>query len=159
MQTDKATDLYISGEGYFVVRDAVGEVSYTRVGRFGFDEAGNLVDASGNHVVGVNGATAIPAYNPSSPIALSSLANINVDLDLYSNIAIGQDGVITGLDSAGATQILGQIALAGFANPDGLTQEGTMYMKESGNSGSAVYSPAGVLLQELLLPADLKCQM
>jgi len=139
-QTDKDTDLYISGEGYFVMEDSAGETSYTRVGNFKFDPDGNLVDAYGNHVMGIN-STTLPAYDPSSPIDYSTLEAINVDLDTYSSIAIGSDGTITGVDSSGTSHTLGQIALACFANPDGLSQTGNLYMKPTGNSGEAVYTP------------------
>ncbi len=59
MQTDKTTDLYISGEGYFIVGNTSTDVSYTRVGNFSFDSSGYLVDAQGNHVRGASIQTEI----------------------------------------------------------------------------------------------------
>lgn len=50
--TGRAMDAYINGEGYFVVQDGAGNESYSRVGNFKFDEAGNLVDSNGNFVCG-----------------------------------------------------------------------------------------------------------
>lgn len=144
-QTDKQTDLYISGEGYLVIQDSAGNVAYTRVGNLSFDPSGNLVDSNGNHVMGVNLAT-LPAYDPADPtaITLADLSNITVaNYSTYSSIAIGGDGIITGVDSAGVSQTLGQIALAAFTNPAGLSQEGSLYMSATPNSGEAIYSPPG----------------
>jgi flagellar hook protein FlgE len=51
--TDKPTDVYIDGEGYFgVYNPGDGQIYYTRVGDFNFDPAGNLVDGNGNFVMG-----------------------------------------------------------------------------------------------------------
>lgn len=142
--TDSPTDIYISGEGYFIIKDASGQVSYSRVGRLSFDAAGNLVDGSGNHVMGVNGSTGLPAYNPSSPIDLSSLSNITVaNYSQYSSVGINSDGTITGIDATGATQNLGQIALATFTNPAGLLQAGSVYLQSTGNSGTPVIAAPG----------------
>jgi len=143
-QTDKEKDLYISGDGYFTVQDAAGQTYYTRVGSLDFDASGNLVDANGNFVMGASGE-AMEEYDPDSPdaIALTDLEKIQVTLDDYTSIAIGSDGLITGVDADGETQTLGQIALAVFPNSDGLAQVGNLYMQETGNSGSAIFSPPG----------------
>jgi flagellar hook protein FlgE len=50
--TGSATDLAISGEGYFVVSAPNGGTFYTRDGDFDFDKEGRLVDRSGNVVQG-----------------------------------------------------------------------------------------------------------
>lgn len=137
-QSDKSTDLYIGGEGYFVVRGSTpADIKYTRVGNFSFDSAGSLVDANGNHVLGANNA--LLGDEPD----IGDLENININLADYSNVAIGQNGVITGINNTtGATTTLGQIALATFANPDALSQDGSLYMSPTANSGSAAYSAA-----------------
>ncbi len=49
--TSKPTDMAIQGNGYFMVGSGTG-VSYTRDGSFSLDNSGNLVDASGKHVLG-----------------------------------------------------------------------------------------------------------
>lgn len=137
MQTDRPNDLYISGDGYFVVKDAGDEISYTRAGNFTFDAGGSLVDANGNHVCGANG---------SDPLDLTAtgLAKINIaNFEDYSNISIGKNGAITGLTATGVTTALGQIALANFANPDGLIQNGTLYNQPSANSGDPIVGKPG----------------
>ena len=50
--TGNSMDLYIDGEGYFVVRDGAGNEHLTQVGTFGFDGDGNLTDGAGNFVCG-----------------------------------------------------------------------------------------------------------
>lgn len=137
--TDKPTDIYISGEGYLVTQDAAGSVSYTRVGNLSFDAIGNLVDGNGNHIMGEN-----LAVLPAPPIAIGALSNITVaNYTDYSSVAISSNGIITGVDAAGVTQTLGQMALATFANPAGLSQEGTLYMQSTGNSGQPIFAAPG----------------
>ncbi|MDU6305347.1 MAG: flagellar hook-basal body complex protein [Clostridium sp.] len=50
--TGNSMDLYIDGEGYFVVKDGAGNERLTQVGTFGFDGDGNLTDGNGNFVCG-----------------------------------------------------------------------------------------------------------
>lgn len=141
-QTDKSTDVYISGEGYFVAQDGAGNLSYTRVGNLSFDPAGNLVDGSGHFILGAN-AAAMDPYDPDNPLEATELSKITVDLSAYTNLAIGGDGMITGIDADGDLTTLGQIALAVFPNPDGLGQNGTLYMTPTGNSGAPIFTPPG----------------
>lgn len=88
--TDRPLDLYLSGEGYFIVQDGAGLVNYTRAGNFRFDVQGALVDANGNYVTGW-----IPTYQEgAAPDKL-----IIPDILNYTNITIGNDGTITGVYS------------------------------------------------------------
>jgi len=50
--TGRALDAAIEGRGFFISRDAQGTMSYSRVGIFAADKAGNLVDAAGRKVQG-----------------------------------------------------------------------------------------------------------
>jgi len=52
-------------------------------------------------------------------------------------MSIGQDGTVTYVDDTGALQTAGQIQLAKFSNPGGLTKAGANYYKESPASGAA----------------------
>ncbi|HYD83952.1 MAG TPA: flagellar hook-basal body complex protein, partial [Opitutus sp.] len=57
--TGNATDLAISGNGYFVVRNAAdGQLFATRAGNFRIDEQGYLVTSNGYRVQGATGGTA-----------------------------------------------------------------------------------------------------
>ncbi len=55
-----------------------------------------------------------------------------------SGISIGQDGKITGTYTNGQTKLLGQIAVASFANASGLEKEGDNLYASTLNSGDAV---------------------
>ena len=51
LQTESATDLAITGDGYFLVSGADGQC-YTRNGAFHFDKDGKLINADNYHVMG-----------------------------------------------------------------------------------------------------------
>ena len=55
---------------------------------------------------------------------------------------VGTDGVITGLFTNGLTRPLGQIALANFSNPNGLSRTGNNMWRATDNSGIAVVGTA-----------------
>jgi flagellar hook protein FlgE len=90
--TSGAFDAAIEGNGFFVVKNAQGHQFYTRGGNFSLDAKGNLVDASGDQVLGwtaangiVNasgapGPITIPAgstVQPSPTTQFSLTANLN----------------------------------------------------------------------------------
>ncbi|KHN53584.1 flagellar hook protein FlgE [Pectobacterium fontis] len=60
-----------------------------------------------------------------------------------TGFAINDDGTIEGSYSNGQKQSLGQILLAGFANPEGLSPEGDNAWSETASSGQAVVGLAG----------------
>ena len=144
MLTDRPFDVYIDGEGYFMVRDASGMEYFTRVGDFAFDPLGNLVDGNGNFVIGKgNDASRDEVENGESTI--DTFIPISVEeYQSYTQIKIGPDGIIEGYntDSEDPITILGQIILFKFINSDGLTQEGDSYLLPSSNSGQPfAYTP------------------
>lgn len=56
---------------------------------------------------------------------------------------ISEDGTIQGAFSNGQTMLLGQLALANFANPQGLTRVGQNNFAEGLSSGVAVFGAPG----------------
>lgn len=54
---------------------------------------------------------------------------------VLESFAVGKDGVITGMYSNGDQRVLGQFALATFANPEGLAKVGSSAWVPSANSG------------------------
>jgi flagellar hook protein FlgE len=60
-----------------------------------------------------------------------------------TGIAVGKNGVITGIHPTLGQIELGRIDLATFVNPAGLTQEGETYFSVSANSGEPMLSVAG----------------
>lgn len=57
---------------------------------------------------------------------------------------IDSSGIITGVFSNGSTRILGQVALATFANQGGLEKAGDNTFRVSNNSGMANIGPSGI---------------
>jgi len=57
------------------------------------------------------------------------------------NFTIDAGGQITGVYSNGRTQTLGQVGMAAFSNPGGLTNEGSSMYRESNNSGLRQLGP------------------
>lgn len=112
-QTENPLDMVIEGSGFFQVRQANGELAYTRAGSFHLDAQGQVVTASGE---------------PLEP-AITIPSNA-------TSITIGTDGTVS-VTSAGqsAAQTVGQIQLATFANPAGLEAMGRNLFKETAASG------------------------
>lgn len=86
-------------------------------------------------------AGTITAYSDAS--GGSTIASVFQDgspLGTLTNFAVGSDGVITGGFSNGLIRTIGQIALAGFTNPEGLVDVGGNLFGAGPNSGSPVIS-------------------
>lgn len=100
-----------------------------------------------------NGATSqsIPAsafsFTGSTQFAVpSSVSEINQNgssSGILKGISIGNDGVITGQFTSGGNQPLFRIALADFANPQGLAHVGNSLYLESQESGTALTGGPG----------------
>lgn len=73
-----------------------------------------------------------------------------------ASYSIGQDGTITGSFSNGTTLALGQLALASFANPGGLSDQGGGMYATSPNSGTALVGVAGTGGRGTLLGGELE---
>ena len=72
----------------------------------------------------------------STPSSLSSNTD-GASAGTLTSFTVGQGGNITGVYSNGYKQPLGQMALASFANPSGLTKAGGNLFQSSANSGTA----------------------
>jgi flagellar hook protein FlgE len=133
--TNKATNLMISGDGFFEVRRG-GESLFTRAGAFDFDSSGNLVTPDGDVVQGYpsDGAGGINTTAAPTDITIPAIAADNSANPLKS-YNIGSDGIITGVYADGTKTPLFQVALANFANPPGLDKVGDTAFRASTNSG------------------------
>jgi flagellar hook protein FlgE len=67
--TGRSLDAAIEGRGFFVTRDSQGTMSYSRVGIFAADKAGNLVDVAGRKVQG---------YGPTVNGTLGTMGDIKI---------------------------------------------------------------------------------
>jgi flagellar hook protein FlgE len=138
--TGAATNLMISGDGFFVVGRG-NENIYTRSGAFTFDSAGNLATLDGDIVQGFNLRT--PQTPPvAEDIVIPELVDETITPTLRS-YSIGSDGVITGVFDDGTKQPLFQVAMANFANPNGLQKVGDTAYREGTNSGVAIVGAPG----------------
>jgi flagellar hook protein FlgE len=135
-------------------------------GTLTFDGNGNLigpVDAKGNliNITGIkatsfadgandltfnwdllNGTTPVISQ-VTAPSSTSSTQQDGASSGTLSNFSIGADGTITGSFSNGKTAALGQVALAGFANDEGLERVGNTDYTQTLASGQAVLGAPG----------------
>jgi flagellar basal-body rod protein FlgG len=119
--SDSATHMAIEGNGFFQVAMPDGSIGYSRDGAFNMDANGQLVTQGG--------------------FQLEPIIAIPMEADAGS-VRVGRDGQVT-CQVAGATQILGQIELATFANPNGLAALGGNVFASTVNSGEASLSAPG----------------
>jgi len=98
-RTGNPLDFALENEGFFVVQTAGGE-AFTRDGRFGLDEQGQLITRNGDLVMGDGGPITIdPAGGP---------------LSVSREGSISQDGVV-----------LGALSVSTFQTPGGLERIGS----------------------------------
>lgn len=69
-------------------------------------------------------------------------ADVVGDKASLDSFSIGSSGEIYGVLSDGSVQLLGQVVLSQFNNPDGLTKDGSNLFKASSNSGDPVIGTA-----------------
>jgi len=112
--TGNENDFMIEGGGFFRVQLDDGQVAYTRDGNFKWDNQGRLVTADGfplvDQVVRPAGAT---------------------------KMVVGLDGVVT-VDVNGQKQQIGQVQLANFINPTGLSAKGRNLYSATEASGEPI---------------------
>ncbi|NVK17411.1 MAG: flagellar basal-body rod protein FlgG [Methylocystaceae bacterium] len=131
--TDNTFDLAIQGNGFFQITLPSGETAYTRDGTFQLNGSGELVTHDGYLV------------QPGLTIPANA-----VDVTVNSS---GE--VLAKIDGQIALQNVGQLTLASFANPAGLSAQGSNYYLETEASGQpATAAPAttgyGSILQGFL---------
>lgn len=139
--TGRPLDVAISGDGYFVVQDG-GVNYYTRAGNFYLDEQGDLVNANGLHVIGYTIDANGNLTNNLGPLQIPKTITIGGTTENLTSFSIGTDGTIYGVLDDGSLQVLGQIALAQFNNPDGLQKMGNNLYINTANSGNPVIGTA-----------------
>lgn len=163
--TGRVLDLMISGDGYFVVATAKedsdiwgidetdtsgaepGELNlnYTRAGNFYFDKNGYIVNSDGLYLIGKTIDIEAGSDDPGA-VTLDDLdeegGRIRIPTDAES-FSIGADGIVNFIDSQGNLKIAGQIRLATFPNPEGLSKVGNNLYTVNANSGRVGNVPEG----------------
>jgi flagellar basal-body rod protein FlgG len=125
-RTDRPLDVGIEGDGFFKIKvlDTVGDgTAYTRNGNFFINKDGDLVLGMGD------------GYKLVPPIAIPQGT---------TDVTISEDGTIAVL-RAGQTakQIVGQLQLTQFVNPNGLKLLGGSLYQETESSGSPITGRPG----------------
>lgn len=77
------------------------------------------------------------------PFSVNALTQDGYTSGRLSGVNVGADGIVLARYSNGQTAVQGQIPLANFANPDGLTQVGDTSWGETSISGSALIGAPG----------------
>ena len=122
--TGQYTDLSLRGNGFFTLQDTTGEVVFSRDGHFKVDAESTLVSADGNFVLSSGGGRIILPTNATS-------------------IEINASGEVKYLaEGADQYQLLTQLQLATFINPQGLEAIGGNQYRESLNSGVPEFTTA-----------------
>ena len=114
-QTNNQLDLAIQGDGFFQVLKPDGTYAYTRAGAFQVNGSGKIVTSSG--------------YPLDPPITLDQNS---------LSISIATDGTITAQQVGGGSKIVGNIELARFMNPGGLTSLGNNLYAQTEASGTPI---------------------
>ena len=110
-------------------------------GKFTFDPTSTFPSWAGPVTVDL---TPVTQYGgKSSATATTPAAGAGSALGTLESFSLGNDGTITGVYSNGLKKSLGQLALATFANPSGLTKAGNSSFRVGNNSGNALVGVAG----------------
>ena len=120
--TENQLDMAISGDGFFRITMPDGTTAYTRDGAFKLDANRRVVTSDG--------------YQLADGITIDESAP-------YSSIVISSDGRVSYTPSGGTQTEAGQITIARFVNPEGLTSIGKNLFVVSEASGDPIESNPG----------------
>jgi flagellar basal-body rod protein FlgG len=120
--TNNPLDMVIEGKGFFQVRRASGELAYTRAGQFHLDRDGNIVTAEGDPI------------EPQITIPPEA-----------QGLSIGRDGTVSYmLPGQSNAQLAGQIQLANFTNPAGMSGIGhNLFIPTDASGEPTIGNPGG----------------
>lgn len=156
------SNLFIEGDGYFMVRTKTDELRYTRLGDFVLNEDGTLVNDHGwkaqGYLLGedgkvintggsnIGGSANNPNLAKGGPGQIPT-TEINIWVDpsngkyfgKYDEYKVQSDGTVVGVADGGkSTTPLYRVALANFTNPSGLREVEEHYFVPSDQSGEPV---------------------
>jgi flagellar hook protein FlgE len=142
--TGTPTDLAVSGNGFFVVKDPSSGMSFvTRDGGFKVDANGNLVNSIGYHVQGYTGtapytsASTIGDLKIDSATAISALNDTTTPAPTLTSYNIDASGQINGTLSDGVSGVIGQVVLQNFSNPQALIKQSNNLLTYNASAGAS----------------------
>ncbi len=120
-QTNNNLDVAIQGRGFFQITQPDGTIAYTRSGNFQMDNSGQIVTVGG------------APLNPSVRIPSNA-----------TSVTISNSGAVSVLQPGSVTpSVVGQIELADFVNPAGLTSQGGNLYNQTAASGTPLIGMPG----------------
>ncbi|MEW6534109.1 MAG: flagellar basal-body rod protein FlgG [Candidatus Auribacterota bacterium] len=119
--TGNDLDIAIEGDGFFQILQPDGTIAYTRDGSFNLDANGSIVNNDGF------------VLQPAISVPTNS-----------KQVSIGQDGTVSAILDDGSISNVGQITIATFANPAGLSAQGRNLLLETEASGAPSTGVAGL---------------
>ncbi|MEM9399891.1 MAG: flagellar hook-basal body complex protein [Verrucomicrobiota bacterium] len=153
-RTDVPSDLAINGEGFYSVGTttaAGGNEFLTRAGNFVIDSSGYFRTPDGLYLKGQMGTgttaniTAAVAAGAAGTAGTFPTTAVFVPQQIggvgVANYSVGLDGVISAVDTAGATLDVGRILLSHFRNENGLRREGNNLYTNSNAAGHIAADP------------------
>lgn len=120
------------------------------------DENGNPYRQSFNINLGTIGSMKNTITQSASKSTTKAYSQDGYTLGYLDNFKIDSTGTVTGVYSNGTNRVLGQIALATFANDRGLEKAGNNTYAETNNSGQANIGESGVAGKGSLLAGALE---
>jgi flagellar basal-body rod protein FlgG len=120
-QTGNQLDWAIEGDGFFQIDDGQGKTLYSRAGNFKVNKDGNIVNQEG--------VILTPTLNiPQGTVVLT----------------LDKSGTVSATDQKGTVSQIGQLTIARFVNPSGLTSMGRNLYDKTDASGDPVVGNPGV---------------
>jgi flagellar basal-body rod protein FlgG len=121
-QTGNPFDWAIEGDGFFQIDDGNGGTAYTRAGSFKINKDGNICNSEG--------------------LLLTPTLNVPTGTVV---VTVDKSGLVTATDSKGTNTQIGQLQVATFINPAGLTSTGRNLYTKTDASGDASIGNPGLL--------------
>ncbi|MEQ4922423.1 flagellar hook protein FlgE [Proteus hauseri] len=142
---DNKWDVYAKDTTTGAAAQNLGEIEYEKNGVL---KAGALANFTTDPYKGSKGGSikldlAGSTQQKVSESSVSKLAQNGYQAGEFTNFRIEQDGSIMATYSNQQSQVVGQIALANFANPGGLNSQGDNMWSETNGSGSPIVGVAG----------------
>jgi flagellar hook protein FlgE len=152
--TGQGTDLGISGEGYFIVKDGNGTAFATRSGSFRWDDQGYLVNSQGMRVQGLSGNSTTVPGTAVGDIKRDETALAGPPSENLQSISIDRSGNVVQFYSGGSNRTVGQILVQQFTQPSSLMKRGDGLYTSLDNAGPKGTDKVFTSAAAVTAPAD-----